>query len=318
MRKDLVTLPEMHSEELSSESSLELLPSLADTHELEDDELEAAQPPTADAADSLRLYVRQLGGRLLTAAEEHELARRKDLGDDAAKQRLIESNLRIVMSITRRYANADVPMLDLIQEGNLGLIRAVERFDYRMGFRVSTYATWWIKQSITRALADQGRTIRVPVHVGEQARRAVRIRRQLQQELNRDPSIDEIAHASGFTPARVQELFELTPDAVSLDMPVGEGESVYADVIEDRGSAAPEAASSDISRAADLEQGLAKLDERLRQVVERRFGLAGHAPQTLEEVGADLNITRERVRQLEVQALRRLRVSTPDLIHYLR
>jgi RNA polymerase primary sigma factor len=312
--KGNVALPETDLEELSSESSLELLPPLDDSEDMDPEE----EPLLADTADPLKLYVRQLGGRLLTAAEERQLARRKDLGDEDAKRRLIESNLRLVMSITRNYTRADVPLLDLIQEGNLGLIRAVERFDYRMGFRLSTYATWWIKQSITRALADQGRTIRLPVHVGEQVRRARRAHRQLAQTLNRDPSIDEIASESGFTPARVQELFELTPDPLSLDTPIGDGESVYADVIEDRQSASPDAANSDVSRSAELEEALAGLDPRMRRVVECRFGLGGQPPQTLEELGVDLHVTRERVRQLEMRALRQLRETAPGLLDYLR
>jgi RNA polymerase primary sigma factor len=307
-----VSQPELHLEELSSESSLELLPPLDEI-----DEPEGAEPLAVDTADPLKLYVRQLGRRLLTVAEERELARRKDLGDEAAKRRLIESNLRLVMSITRNYTRAGVPLLDLIQEGNLGLIRAVERFDYRMGFRLSTYATWWIKQSITRALADQGRTIRLPVHVGEEVRRAHRARRQLSQTLNRDPSVDEIARESGFTPARVQELFDLTPDPLSLDTPIGDGETVYADVIEDRQSASPDAANSDVSRAAELEQALAQLDPRMRQVVECRFGLGGRSPKTLDELGVDLHVTRERVRQLEMRALRQLREAAPGLLDYL-
>src|SRR3954471_23820720 len=168
--------------------------------------------------DPLKLYVRAIGdGPLLTPAEERELARRKDDGDEWAKKKLIESNLRLVMSITRNYTKAGVPLLDLIQEGNLGLIRAVEKFDYKLGFRLSTYATWWIRQSITRALGDQGRTIRLPMHVGEQVRRALRARRQLAQKLNREPSVEEIARESGFTPERVKALFELTPDPLSLD-----------------------------------------------------------------------------------------------------
>ena len=310
--------PELHLEELSSESPLELLPPLDEIDEA--DAVEPVAVDTADAgdtADPLKLYVRQLGRRLLTAAEERELARRKDLGDEAAKRRLIESNLRLVMSITRNYTRAGVPLLDLIQEGNLGLIRAVERFDYRMGFRLSTYATWWIKQSITRALADQGRTIRLPVHVGEEVRRAHRARRQLAQTLNRDASIEEIARESGLKPARVQELFDLTPDPLSLDTPIGDGETVYADVIEDRQSASPDAANADVSRAAELAHALAQLDPRMRQVVESRFGLGGRSPKTLDELGADLHVTRERVRQLEMRALRQLREAAPGLLDYL-
>src|SRR5579864_355668 len=182
---------------------------------------------SAPSEDPLKLYVRQIGGgALLTREEERELARRKDEGDEEAKKRLIESNLRLVMAITRNYTKANVPLLDLIQEGNLGLIRAVEKFDYKLGFKLSTYATWWIRQAITRALADQGRTIRLPVHVAEQVRRVQRVRRTLAQKLNRDPSIEEIAQESGFTPERAEELFELVTEPVSLETPVGDGDSL--------------------------------------------------------------------------------------------
>jgi len=269
--------------------------------------------------DPLKLYVRQIGdGRLLTAAEERELARRKDQGDDAAKRRLIESNLRLVMSITRNYTRAGVPLLDLIQEGNLGLIRAVEKFDWRMGYKLSTYATWWIRQSITRALADQGRTIRLPVHVAEQVRRVQRSRRQLAQKLNRDPSLPEIATESGFPEARVRQLLELVEDPISLETPVGDGESLYGDLIEDVHTERPDAATANRLQAQELDAALERLTPRLRDVVERRFGLDGRHPQTLEEVGRDLGITRERVRQLEARALRELRTVAPDLHLYLQ
>jgi RNA polymerase primary sigma factor len=307
-----VTLQE-EFEPYGAESSLELLAAPDGVQEQDE-----AESPAADTADPLKAYVRQLGDRLLTAAEERELARRKDLGDEVAKARLIESNLRLVMSITRTYTRAGVPLLDLIQEGNLGLIKAVERFDYRMGFRLSTYATWWIKQSVSRALADQGRTIRLPIHVGDQVRRARRARRHLAQTLNRDPSVEEIALEAGFTPERVRELFELTPDTLSLDTPIGDGESVYADLIEDRQSATPDVANAERARSAELEHALGRLDPRARHVVERRFGLAGHVPQTLEEIGNDLQVTRERVRQLETRALRQLRETAPGLVDYLR
>ena len=195
--------------------------------------------PSAD--DPLKLYVRQIGdGRLLTPAEERELARRKDEGDMVAKRKLIESNLRLVMSITRHYTRADVPLLDLIQEGNLGLIRAVEKFDYKLGFKLSTYATWWIKQAISRALAEQGRTIRLPVHVADQVRKVTKTRRLLGQKLNRDPSLDEIAAEIGITPERVQELLDLVQDPVSLETPIGDGDSSVADLIPDPSADQPE------------------------------------------------------------------------------
>jgi RNA polymerase primary sigma factor len=285
-----------------------------------DDEIETAdERPDPDVQDPLKLYVRQIGdGRLLTPAEERELARRKDLGDDDAKRRLIECNLRLVMSITRNYTRAGVPLLDLIQEGNLGLIRAVEKFDYTLGYKLSTYATWWIRQSISRALAEQGRTIRLPVHVADQVRRVTRARRTLGQKLNRDPSIDEIAKEADFTPKRVAELLELVQDHVSLETPVGDGESMMADLIEDHNAAAPEAETSDKLRSTELAEALARLKPRQQQVLIERFGLNGGKPKTLEEVGKILGITRERVRQLETRALRELRTVAPALEYYLR
>ena len=284
--------------------------------EPEEPEDEESEPATQDP---LKLYVQQIGGGpLLTAAEERELAQRKDAGDEAAKRRLIEANLRLVMSITRNYVNSGVPLLDLIQEGNLGLIRAVEKFDWRMGYKLSTYATWWIRQSVTRAIADQGRTIRLPVHVVDQVRRITRARRVLTQKLNRDPLPDEIAKEAGFEVKRVLELLDIVEHPVSLETPVGDGESVYGDMLEDVNSEQPELILSDRLRFAELEEALGRLNPRMRQVLELRFGLSGQPPRTLEEVGAALGVTRERVRQLESRALRELQSVAPSLRAYLR
>jgi RNA polymerase primary sigma factor len=316
-------LPEALPEPDVPEPRLEVVPGpadvAADKTETEADEVEEVEETEPQTADPLKLYVRQIGdGPLLTPAQERELARLKDEGDEAAKRKLIESNLRLVMSITRNYTKAGVPLLDLIQEGNLGLIRAVEKFDYKLGFKLSTYATWWIRQAITRALADQGRTIRLPVHVAEQVRRVMRARRILAQKLNREPLLPEIAKESGFPPERVRTLLELVEDPVSLETPVGDGESLYGDLIEDTKSDRPDKATSDNLRSAELGVALQRLAPRMRHVVSRRFGLDGEPPQTLEEVGADLGITRERVRQLESRALRELRSVAPGLQLYLR
>jgi len=275
--------------------------------------------PAGETQDPLKLYVRQIGDSpLLTAAGERELARRKDAGDEAAKRRLIESNLRLVMSIARHYVNSGVPLLDLIQEGNLGLIRAVEKFDHRKGFKLSTYATWWIRQSITRAIADQGRTIRLPVHVVDQVRRVTRTRRVLAQKLARDPDPEEIAAQVGLDPKRVVELLDLIQDPVSLETPVGDGDSVYSDLIEDRNSAQPDVVAADHLRKAEIQEALAKLNDRMRQVLELRYGLSGEPPRSLEEVGVILGVTRERVRQLEASAFRELQAEAPGLRLHLR
>jgi RNA polymerase primary sigma factor len=222
------------------------------------------------------------------------------------------------MSIARNYQTAGVPLLDLTQEGNLGLIRAVEKFDYKRGFKLSTYATWWIRQAITRAIADQGRTIRLPVHVVDQVRRVTRARRTLGQKLGREPTAEEIAKEAGVEPKRVLELADLVEDPVSLETPIGDGDSLYADVIEDEGSDRPEDVTTQHLQEAEVQEALTHLNDRARRVLELRYGLAGEPPRSLEEVGRVLGVTRERVRQLEANAFRELQAAAPELKQYLR
>ena len=281
-------------------------------------DVEPADEPASQLDDPLKLYIRSIGdGRLLTREEERELARRKDAGDEAAKKQLIEANLRLVMSITRSYTRAGVPLLDLIQEGNLGLIRAVEKFDYRLGYKLSTYATWWIKQAVSRALSDQGRTIRLPTHVAERVRRLLRVRRQLAQKLSREPTPAELAKETGEKEEKVIDLLGLVDDPVSLDSPVGDGESLFADLIEDELSAQPDERTALEHRHGELSVALARLAPRMQRVLVLRFGLDGEGTRTLEDIGAELGVTRERVRQLESRALRELRNAAPDLELYL-
>jgi RNA polymerase primary sigma factor len=258
--------------------------------------------------DPLKLYVRQIGdGRLLTPSEERSLARRKDEGDEDAKRKLIESNLRLVMSITRNYTRADVPLLDLIQEGNLGLIRAVEKFDYKLGYKLSTYATWWIKQAITRSIADQARTIRIPVHMVETINRLKKLIQASVQEKGREPTHEELARKMVLTVAKVREIIKASQESVSLDAPVGDEEdSRLGEFIEDKTSPSPEEAVIHRNLREQIEHALDSLTEREAEVLKLRFGLMDGKEHTLEEVGDVFKVTRERIRQIEAKALRKL------------
>jgi RNA polymerase primary sigma factor len=270
------------------------------------------------SVDLLRTYVGQLDdGPLLTHAEELELARRKDRGDEAAKARLVECNLRLVISIARRYQGNGVPLLDLIQEGNIGLIRAVEKFDPEKGFKLSTYATWWIRQAVSRAIASQGRTIRLPLHVVDLVRKLQREQRTLFQRLGREPTLDELADKLKVSVAEVEELQRLVDDTMSLDVPVGEGENDLADMLEDERVVDPFAQTVVGMRQEAVGEAMRSLSERSRLVIEMRYGLNGRQPQYLDEVGAVLGVTRERVRQLEHRALQQLAEHAPHLQDFL-
>ncbi|HHY92005.1 MAG TPA: RNA polymerase sigma factor RpoD, partial [Firmicutes bacterium] len=273
------------------------------------EELDLTVPEGVAIDDPVRMYLKEIGRvPLLTPEEEIELATRIEAGDLEAKRRLAEANLRLVVSIAKRYVGRGMLFLDLIQEGNLGLLKAVEKFDYRKGFKFSTYATWWIRQAITRAIADQARTIRIPVHMVETINRLVRVQRQLLQELGRDPLPEEIADEMGISVDRVREIMKIAQEPVSLETPIGEEEDSHlGDFIEDQEAPSPADAASFSLLREQLEEVLETLTPREKKVLRLRFGLDDGRARTLEEVGQTFGVTRERIRQIEAKALRKLR-----------
>ena len=259
--------------------------------------------------DPVRMYLKEIGNvPLLTSEEEVELAKRVEAGDEEAKRKLTEANLRLVVSIAKKYVGRGMPFLDLIQEGNMGLMKAVDKFDYTKGYKFSTYATWWIRQAITRGIADTGRTIRVPVHMVETINKTLRMTRTLLQELGREPTSEEVAERLGVPVARVREVLKISRDPVSLDTPIGEeDDSHLGDFIEDETALSPADSAAFSMLKEELATALESLTERERQVVRLRFGLEDGRARTLEEVGKEFNVTRERIRQIEAKALRKLR-----------
>ena len=285
------------------------LDKLDDEEEIELDKIDLSVPEGVSIEDPVRMYLKEIGKvSLLTADEEIELAKRMEQGDEDAKKRLAEANLRLVVSIAKRYVGRGMLFLDLIQEGNLGLIKAVEKFDYKKGYKFSTYATWWIRQAITRAIADQARTIRIPVHMVETINRTIRTSRQLTQSLGREPSAAEIAEVMKMPVQRVEEILKIAMDPISLETPVGEEDDTHlGDFIKDNKSEVPADAAAYTLLQEQLDEVMQTLTDREKKVLALRFGLEDGRSRTLEEVGKEFHVTRERIRQIEAKALRKLR-----------
>ena len=293
---DIDVVEDVDMNEIASEDISEIDPKLA-----------AAEGIAID--DPVRMYLKEIGRvPLLSGEEEQDIAQRMADGDEEAKKQLAEANLRLVVSVAKRYVGRGMQFLDLIQEGNLGLIKAVDKFDYRKGFKFSTYATWWIRQAITRAIADQARTIRIPVHMVETINKLVRVNRQLLQELGREPRNDEIAKAMGISEEKVREIIKIAQEPVSLETPLGEEEDSHlGDFIADDDAPAPDSMATYAMLKKQLNEVLSTLTPREEKVLRLRFGLDDGKTRTLEDVGKEFNVTRERIRQIEAKALRKLR-----------
>ena len=305
---DVLRIPEGDSDDtflLSDDDEV----NLSEEDEVDMENIDLSVPEGVSIEDPVRMYLKEIGKvPLLSAEEEIELAKRMEEGDEAAKKRLAEANLRLVVSIAKRYVGRGMLFLDLIQEGNLGLIKAVEKFDYRKGYKFSTYATWWIRQAITRAIADQARTIRIPVHMVETINKLIRVSRQLLQELGREPQPEEIAERMDMSVDRVREILKISQEPVSLETPIGEEEDSHlGDFIQDDNVPVPADAAAFTLLKEQLVEVLSTLTDREQKVLRLRFGLDDGRARTLEEVGKEFSVTRERIRQIEAKALRKLR-----------